>query len=523
MHFSRSKYIRKQVLRNSLNVIHQEEKQHITPGNIKNPMKHFWLKQLRVIWRVKSLTKDVRNSIHSMAQEKSQGRDYEKYKQQTIEKIIELIDACQQFFPTNTASQPLPNYEESVPEDAELSLKELLVLFRQTLQQFQTTPFKVQESAIEILDSYFIELQGLYDLIFVHTKKAQFSLASVSPSFVQDHQKRRLFTPKEIEEDPLIQEYRSIPYDDLMNISLVHHLRVALYLLSEFVHTGVRELFRRTPRCRRVLDRQDVDSLGTLRQLLRAHPLTQTVKVSVALQRHLMRIFDIVVIRIILRLGRPIFELLVLATWAQTVKDHIVPGIHKPDWEVEQLDVEREIIDKNGVAGKIKMSSAFFMQPRIKFGLERFLIFKNRTMTVGDIVRVHELGNWVRQNSLDELLQCFNIALGDMGCLGVRLIPEHEIVSSPETLWVYSALMSFMSGGMTSPGTIAMREANYNLTKTEQFLEDLLFYDPRFKKSSSLINDINAMLQTVRVLNKGRVGKALEQTESFHGRKREVV
>jgi lipopolysaccharide/colanic/teichoic acid biosynthesis glycosyltransferase len=186
---------------------------------------------------------------------------------------------------------------------------------------------------------------------------------------------------------------------------------------------------------------------------------------------------------------------------------------------VEYLDVEREVT-YNGESGKIKMSSAFFMQPRVKFRLERFLIFKNRTMTVGDVVRTHELGNWMRQNSPDEFLQFFNIALGDMGGLGIRTMPEHEVLETKETQWLYCALMNFVPGGMTSPGSIVMRKMNYGLSKAEQLFQEIRFYDPRFKNSSSFITDIAIMLRSILVLNKGRVGKALQDTESFEGENR---
>jgi lipopolysaccharide/colanic/teichoic acid biosynthesis glycosyltransferase len=168
------------------------------------------------------------------------------------------------------------------------------------------------------------------------------------------------------------------------------------------------------------------------------------------------------------------------------------------------------------------MSSAFFMQPRVKFHLERFLIFKNRTMTVGDVVRPHELGNWMRQNSPDEFLQFFNVALGDMGGLGIRTMPEHEVLESLDTQWLYGALMSFVPGGMTSPGSIVMRNTNYGLTKAQQLLHEILFYDPRFKGSSSFLTDIKVMLGSFKVMSKGRVGKALEKTESFAGKKRGI-
>lgn len=483
--------------------------------------KKHWLKILRLVFRIKSLTKSIRDYINSMAREESHSLYYEENKRKIIEKIIELVDVCQDFLSQNGPPPELTDYEEFAPEEVNLSLSELLVLFRRTLIQLQETPPQVQENAIEILYSYFIELQGLYDLIFVSIYQSNSSIIPLSPSSIEDHHKRYFRLPDDIENDPLIQEYRSIRFKDLMNVSAFHHLHVVLFdLLPQLVLTAIKEFLQRKPGCRRILDPETADSLETFRSLLAKYPLTETAKLSIAFHRHAMRIVDILGNRIVLRWGRPIFELLVLATWVQTVKDHIVPGIHKPNWRVEHLNVEREVINKNGDSGKIKMSSAFFMQPRVKFRLEKFLIFKNRTMTVGDVVRTHELGNWMRQNSPDEFLQFFNIALGDMGGLGIRTIPEHEVFETKETLWLYGALMSFVPGGMTSPGSVVMRKTNYGLSKAEQLFWEIRFYDPRFKGSSSLITDIKVMLQSFLVLNRGRVGKALEQTESFEGKRR---
>jgi hypothetical protein len=65
-----------------------------------------------------------------------------------------------------------------------------------------------------------------------------------------------------------------------------------------------------------------------------------------------------------------------------------------------------------------------------------------------------------------------------------------------------------------------MRKTNYGLTKAQQLFHEIKFYDPRFKGSSGFIADIKTMLKSIAVLKKGRVGKALEETESFEGKRR---
>ncbi|PIE34219.1 hypothetical protein CSA56_08795 [candidate division KSB3 bacterium] len=484
-------------------------------------MKTLWLTKIRLFFTISSSTRSIRDYINAMTQESRTSLYYEENKRLIIQKILEVVDMVQEFIAPEEPPPELPDYEKFSPEDVSLSLGQLLVLFRRTLLQLQQTPPKVQESALDILTSYFIELQGLYDLIFVSKLGKNSSSLPLSPSAIEEHQSRYLRLDEEFEHDQLIQEYRSVKYKSLMNTSLRHHLHVILFdILPYWLWMLAKESIQRTPRCQGILDPDSITSVGELRTLLSKHPLTESTKLVVALHRHTMRIFDLFFTKIFLKWGRPLFELLVLAIWIQTVKDHIVPEKHRPDWQAQHLDVGKEAIELLKGSGKIKMSSAFFMQPRIKFRLERFLIFKIRTMTVGDIVRTTELGNWMRQNSPDEFLQFFNVALGDMGGLGIRTMPEHEIMETKDTQWLYGALMSFIPGGMTSPGSIVMRKTNYGLTKSQQLLREILFYDPRFKGSSGLFTDIITMVKSILVLDKGRVGKALQKTESFTGKKR---
>jgi Undecaprenyl-phosphate glucose phosphotransferase len=82
----------------------------------------------------------------------------------------------------------------------------------------------------------------------------------------------------------------------------------------------------------------------------------------------------------------------------------------------------------------IKLDSrgpVFFLQKRNGFNGQNFEIFKFRTMRVlenGDAVkqatrddpRVTRLGRWLRQSSIDELPQLFNVIRGDMSLVGPR-------------------------------------------------------------------------------------------------------
>ena len=485
-------------------------------------MKRFLVKKIRLFLTIKSYTKSIHDYVHAMIGENEQSPYYEENKRLILEKILCVIDLLQEFLHPGSPPPDLVDYEKFSPEEVDLSLSELLVMFRQTILKLQQTPPKVQENALEILYSYFIEHQGLYDLIFV-TNESRPSTLPLSPTAVADHQKRYLQLDDHIENDPLIQEYRTIPYKFLMKVSIGHHLHVIFFdLLPRFFGKALKEIFQRTPRCRRILDPKSIQSVEELQSVLKEHPLTESTKVYVAIHRHSMRICDIIFTKLALKFGRPLFELLVLAIWGQTIKDHIVPEEHRPNWQVEHLELEQNAPVKNPGVERIKMSSAFFMQPRITFRLERFLIFKIRTMTVGDVVRTTELGNWMRKNSPDELLQFFNVAMGDIGGLGIRTMPEHEILEDEDTQWLAGALMSFIPGGMTSPGSISMRKTNYGLTKAEQLQQEILFYDPRFKGSTGFLADLRIFAGSLGVMNQGRIGQALKATESFKGTNRGV-
>lgn len=540
----------------------------------------------RITLQIKTLKEALNSAIFEMS-ENTRSASVQTF----FVEASTLLDIFQDIFSPDAPLPEVPDYEEYSPEEVDFSLVELLVIFRRILQKLQQSSLTIQHNALDILHSYFIELQGLYDLVFMRRFVSNTEELPISLFALEEYHKRyfrcfkftdQAFTrlrqggiseeilrkleplkdQKTVTEDQclsalesmlgkqqsdqyqfailkhtqvlqymmsdsIIREYKSIQYDDLMKNSSLHHLRVVLFkLFPRFAVTMIKEFFKRKPRCRHIQDPEQIDTVEKLQEFFAKHPLTETAKLSIALHRHIMRILDIVFTRGVLRWGRPVFELLILGTWLQTVKDHILPGFHTPRWQADHLDLsqdkEQEVQDANGAPGKIRMSSAFFMQPRVKFGLERFLIFKLRTMTVGDIVRTTELGNWMRQNSPDEFLQFFNIALGDMGGLGIRTMPEHEITETKDTLWLYSALMTFVPGGVTSPGSIVMREENYGLTKSQQLFHEIRYYDPRFKKSSSLFMDIRKVVQSLSVLNKGRIGDALKKTESFEGKKRGV-
>lgn len=555
-------------------------------------MKTAWFRKFRLIKQITSQIKTIRDTLSATILDEPysspEGNSHEFFQH-----IFNLLDTLQQFFSPNGKPPDVVDYDDRSPNEVNLTPAQLIVVFRRTIEQLQHTSPTVQHAAQEILHFYFIELQGLYDLVSVRRVVSARAELPFSLAALEEYHKQyfRCFkvtdqacvklqkegVPEEIvhklaplknqgvmtEEgffrklvscigdkrladqyqfpifkhtqvlqhltsDPLIREYKSIPYDDLMHVSILHHLRALLKLYPLFIVKTIADVVQRQPRCRRIQSADVIETCDQLRAFLSQHPLSPSVKIQVALHRHLMRIFELAGARLILHWGKPMFELIILSTWLQTVKDHILPGHDNPNWQAAYLNLaenkEQLVADIEGDTGKIRMSSALFMQPRVKFGLERFLIFKLRTMTVTISERVPprptELGNWMRLSSTDEFFQFFNIALGDIGGLGIRTMPEHEIVETDDTLWLYSALMSFVPGGVTSPGSIVMRNKDYRLSKADQLMHEIRYYDPRFKGSSGLLMDIKKVLGSLSVLNKGRVGMTLLSTESFGDKKR---
>jgi hypothetical protein len=75
----------------------------------KHMKKKHWRKKIRLILRVKSCTKSIRDYINSMTQEDVHSQYYEENKRKIIEKIIGLIDLAQSLFlPEGSRRQSLP-------------------------------------------------------------------------------------------------------------------------------------------------------------------------------------------------------------------------------------------------------------------------------------------------------------------------------------------------------------------------------------------------------------------------------
>ncbi len=149
------------------------------------------------------------------------------------------------------------------------------------------------------------------------------------------------------------------------------------------------------------------------------------------------------------------------------------------------------------VTGAISMrGNPFFVQPRPGknekiFNIIKFRSMNNRRDKQGNLLpdeqRLTAYGNFLRNTSLDELPELFNIFIGDMSVVGPRpLLPEYIPYYTPEEHRRHS-----VRPGLT--GLAQVNGRNY-MTWETKFALDLEYID-----TMSFLNDLKILLKTVEV------------------------
>ena len=162
------------------------------------------------------------------------------------------------------------------------------------------------------------------------------------------------------------------------------------------------------------------------------------------------------------------------------------------------------------IAVGIKRTSegpVLFKQRRYGMDGKEILVWKFRTMTVmedGDQVvqarrhdpRITRIGRYLRQYSLDELPQLFNVLGGEMSLVGPR---PHAIAHNEE----YRKLISgYMIRHKAIPGITGLAQVNGFRGETEQLeaMEGRVRYDLEYIRQWSVGLDLKILIRTVLVL-----------------------
>ncbi len=162
-------------------------------------------------------------------------------------------------------------------------------------------------------------------------------------------------------------------------------------------------------------------------------------------------------------------------------------------------------------------SPVIYKQPRpglidSKTGKERiFTLYKFRSMTDekderGDLLpdkqRLTHFGRWLRDTSMDELPEAFNILRGDMSIIGPRpQLVRDMVFMTPEQRMRHTA-----RPGLSGLAQVMGRNA---ITWEEKFKWDL-----KYIRSVSLWNDVMIILKTVRkVFIRPKTSQSSEETD----------
>lgn len=133
-----------------------------------------------------------------------------------------------------------------------------------------------------------------------------------------------------------------------------------------------------------------------------------------------------------------------------------------------------------------------------KTGKERiFQLYKFRTMTntrddkgelLSDSERLTPFGSWLRQTSMDEIPELFNILKGDMSIIGPRPLLVQYLPYYTETE---------RHRHDVRPGLSGLAQVNgRNLVKWDQRLA----YDVQYVRNITFIGDVKIILQTIKIV-----------------------
>lgn len=163
----------------------------------------------------------------------------------------------------------------------------------------------------------------------------------------------------------------------------------------------------------------------------------------------------------------------------------------------------------------------FYISKRVGTGYKLFDFYKFRTMRVGadkeldklstlnqydaedssgkkakfvkikNDPRVTRFGQWLRNTSLDELPQLWNILKGDMSIVGNRPLPLYEAKTLTQDRW---AMRFHAPAGLTGLWQVTKRG------KSDMSVEERISLDVRYATDNSFVEDMKLILRTLPAL-----------------------
>lgn len=175
----------------------------------------------------------------------------------------------------------------------------------------------------------------------------------------------------------------------------------------------------------------------------------------------------------------------------------------------------------------IKLSSegpGIFKQQRAGKNSKPFVFYKFRTMIPdvepfgpspksGQDPRLTKIGRFLREYSLDELPQLFNVLKGDMSIVGPRPLYISQIPEWNER----QKKRLLVKPGLTGPAQI--------MGRGELTLEEKLDLDVKYVENASLLTDIKIILTTIAYVLKGKniYEKSYSQAEYTRGQNKRGI
>lgn len=173
------------------------------------------------------------------------------------------------------------------------------------------------------------------------------------------------------------------------------------------------------------------------------------------------------------------------------------------------------------IALAIKLDSpgpVLFLQDRIGMGGGRFRLLKFRTMHPADEHlsewvrdnghRITRVGRWLRKYRLDELPQFVNVLRGDMNLVGPRPHPasNFELLTlvSRNTPECGVPIPCYSLRSMVRPGITGWAQVRYRYANDLDEEIEKMRYDLYYVKHLSVALDLRILLETVRIVLRGR-------------------